>query len=305
MCHFENSLGRVVPHGAAVAFDFERSLDGVYCRRQLRFSDEAMARHRLLNMAFRLHFPSYSDAGHGSAVMSAIYLVKSSLIPEYRNILASNAEVPPSPMGAHLRNVVLGLPQALGFGYEWVFRIRLARRKLPYTLVANADGSYPLEFNSEQTPLSDSRVTLGDDHDQHGLRRVRIAWRLSDEDAEAACRGFLLLRDTMAASGTCRLELDEDRMRERIRRSAPLGGHHIGTARMAATERHGVVDTSCTVFGVPNLHIASAAVFPTSSHANPTLTIVAMSVRLAGHLRRQLASTPEIQAEADVKAQAV
>jgi choline dehydrogenase-like flavoprotein len=289
MCHFENTAGRVVPHGAAVAFDFERTLDGVYCRRQLRFTPRALQEHRLLNMAFRLHFPSYSDATHGSAVMSAIYLAKSVLIPEYRSILHANAEEPASPPLAHLRNVLFGLPQAVRFASDWVFRIRLARRKLPYTLVANADGSYPVEFNSEQTPLPSSRVRLADDEDRHGLRRVRIDWRVSDEDADAAYRGFLLLRDTLASSGTCRLEFDEARLRERIKRSPPLGGHHIGTARMAATERRGVVDASCAVFGLPNLYVASSAVFPTSSHANPTLTIVALAVRLAEHLRKQLA----------------
>ena len=288
MCHFENTLGRIVPHGAPVVFDFERTREGIYCRRQLRFTAEAMKEHRLPNMAFRLHFPSYSDATHGSAVMSAIYLAKSTLIPEYRNILAANAETPPSPMAAHLRNVLFGLPQAARFGWEWLFRIRLAQRKLPYTLVANADGTYPLEFNSEQTPSRDSRVTLMDEQDRHGLRRVRIAWRLSQDDVDAACRGFLLLRDTLARSGSCRLDIDEERMRDRLRRSPPLGGHHIGTARMATSVRHGVVDTNCAVFGAPNLYIASSAVFPTSSHANPTLTIVAMAVRLAEHLRRQL-----------------
>lgn len=288
MCHFENTVGRMVPHGAAVAFDFERTRDGVYCRRQLRFTPLAMKEHRLLNMAFRLHFPSYSDATHGSSVMSGIYLAKSMLIPEYRDILRANAEVEPSPTAAHVRNVLLGLPQLIRFGGDWIFRIRLARRKLPYTLVANADGSYPLEFNSEQTPLPSNRVTLTDEEDRHGLKRVRIDWRVSDEDADAAYRGFMLLRDTLARSGTCRLELDEARLRERIRSSPPLGGHHIGTARMAATERSGVVDASCAVFGLPNLYVASSAVFPTSSHANPTLTIVAMAVRLAEHLRNQL-----------------
>ncbi|MFT3905573.1 MAG: GMC family oxidoreductase [Steroidobacteraceae bacterium] len=302
MCHFENTLGRIVPHGAAVAFDFERTREGVYCRRQLRFTPQAMQQHRLLNMAFRLHFPSYSDAGHGSAVMSAIYLAKSALIPEYRDILAANAEQAPSPPAAHLRNVLGGLPQALRFGWDWLFRIRLARRKLPYTLVANADGTYPLEFNSEQTPLPDSRVTLADERDAHGLPRVRIDWRLSDADVEAACRGFLLLRNIMASSGTCRLQIDETHLRERIGRSPPLGGHHIGTARMATSERQGVVDTNCAVFGVPNLYVASSAVFPTSSHANPTLTIVAMSVRLAEHLRRQLEAGSNIYTQPSAQA---
>lgn len=289
MCHFENTVGRMLPHGAAVAFDFERTTDGVYCRRQLRFTPEAQRQHRLLNMAFRLHFPSYSDATHGSSVMSGIYLAKSLLISEYRDILRASSEVEPSPTLAHMRNVVLGLPQLIRFAGDWIFRIQLARRKLPYTLVPNADGSYPVEFNSEQTPLPSSRVSLSDDQDCHGLRRVRIDWRVSDEDAEAAYRGFLLLRDTLAVSGACRLELDEERLRERIRRSPPLGGHHIGTARMAASERRGVVDASCAVFGLRNLYVASSAVFPTSSHANPTLTIVALSVRLAEHLRQQLA----------------
>jgi choline dehydrogenase-like flavoprotein len=61
----------------------------------------------------------------------------------------------------------------------------------------------------------------------------------------------------------------------------------MGTARMGTSERNGVVDPNCAVFGVPNLYIASSAVFPTSGHANPTLTIVAMTLRLAAHLRAQ------------------
>lgn len=297
MCHFENTVGRLVPHGAAVAFDFERTIDGVYCRRQLRFTGEAMKSERLLNMAFRLHFPSYSDATHGSSVMSGIYLAKSLLIPEYRQILRANTDVDPSPTLQHVRNVARGLPQLARFLGDWIFRIRLAERKLPYTLVANADGSYPLEFNSEQTPLPASRVSLTSAEDQHGLKRVRIDWRVSEEDAEAARRGFLLLRDTLARTGTARLELDESRLLDRLQRSPPLGGHHIGTARMAATERRGVVDASCAVFGLPNLYIASSAVFPTSSHANPTLTIVALAVRLAEHLRARLARTAGLAAQ--------
>jgi len=54
---------------------------------------------------------------------------------------------------------------------------------------------------------------------------------------------------------------------------------------MASTPSAGVVDKDCAVFGLPNLYIASSAVFPTSSHANPTLTIVAMALRLAAHLK--------------------
>jgi choline dehydrogenase-like flavoprotein len=52
------------------------------------------------------------------------------------------------------------------------------------------------------------------------------------------------------------------------------------------------VDADCNVHGVENLYIAGSAAFPTSSQANPTLTVVAMALRLAEHLKRRLATAP-------------
>ena len=96
---------------------------------------------------------------------------------------------------------------------------------------------------------------------------------------------FLLLRDMLNAAQPLQAGVRCAQLREIISRSVPLGGHHIGTARMAATARQGVVDSNCAMFELPNVHIASSAVFPTSSHANPTLTIVALALRLADHLK--------------------
>jgi choline dehydrogenase-like flavoprotein len=67
--------------------------------------------------------------------------------------------------------------------------------------------------------------------------------------------------------------------------------HQIGTARMGADEEAGVVDTDCRVFGLENLFVAGSSVFPTSGHANPTLMIVALAIRLADHLAAESAST--------------
>jgi choline dehydrogenase-like flavoprotein len=285
-CHFETVYGRLVAKGAAVAFGFEKTSDGIYCRRRIQFSEEFMARHELPNMVFRLHFPDYSDPMHGSSVMSAIYLVKTLLPAEYRTILRHNKGAEGS-LGnlAHLRNLLTGLPQLLKFAGDWIFRMKLARRRLPYTLVPNADGSYPLEFNCEQTPEAANRITLTGEHDQQGIRRVHVNWRLCDTDIDSACRGFRLLRDSINASSRSRLEFNDEKLREDIAQSAPLGGHHIGTTRMGHSERDGVVDKDCGVFGIQNLFIASAAVFPTSGYANPSLTIVALAIRLAEHLK--------------------
>jgi choline dehydrogenase-like flavoprotein len=288
-CHFENICGRLVSGGTRVAFNFERTIDGVYCRRQLRFSEDAQRQNSLRNMAFRLHFPEYSDASHHSSVMSAIYLAKSFLPAEHRAILNHGQQfADPAPLTPHLRNIFAGLPALAKFAGDYLFKIRLARRKIPYTLIPNADGSYPLEFNCEQTPTANNRVTLTQDIDRSGLKRAHVSWSLCSADVESAHRGFLLLRAIINRHSACRVHFDENKLLDYIRASHPLGGHHIGTARMGHSERSGVVGSDCAVFGLPNLYIASSAVFPTSGYANPTLSIVALALRLAGTLKSRL-----------------
>jgi choline dehydrogenase-like flavoprotein len=100
------------------------------------------------------------------------------------------------------------------------------------------------------------------------------------------------LRRVLQERSTCRLEFDEAALEQALGRSVPLGGHHIGTMRMAASPREGVVDRNCAVFELPNLFVASSAVFCTSGHANPTLTIVALALRLAEHLK-SVAGAPQ------------
>jgi choline dehydrogenase-like flavoprotein len=291
-CHFENVCASLVPGPIKPPFPFEKTVDGIYARRKLQFSRGAQFEYHLLNSAFRLHFPPYSDASHGSAVMSAIYLAKSALIPEYADILNHGKSSPVvSPTRAHIANVVTGLPRLLGFGLQWLFLMQLAQRKLPYTLEPNRDNSYPIEFNCEQTPLAHNRVALTDELDRHGLRRVCVHWSISQSDIDATHRGFLLLRDTLSKYSSCQLKFDERQLRCELEKSVPLGGHHMGTARMASTPREGVVDRNCALFEARNLYIASAAVFPTSGHANPTLTIVALAIRLAEHLMATVPGT--------------
>ena len=290
-CHIENFVGTLRPRQRGTAFHFEKTRDGIYGRRKLALDAATQRRERLLNTTFRLHYPNVADATHRSAVLSAVYLARRTLIPEYRRILQHGVGegVQTSGTPAHLRNVATGLPQLAGFGIDWMRRRVLAERKLPYVLVPNADGSYVLEFNAEQTPLRESRITLSDRSDAFGMPRVHVAWRLADDDVDSLCRSYRLLRERVQASGAATLEFDDGALRETLAASVPLGGHHIGSTRMAADATQGVVDRNAALFDLPNLFIASSSVFTTSSHANPTLTIVAMAVRLAAHLRGQFA----------------
>ena len=64
--------------------------------------------------------------------------------------------------------------------------------------------------------------------------------------------------------------------------------HHMGTTRMQRDPRMGVVDENCRVHGVANLYVAGCSVFPTGGTFNPTLTIVALALRLADHIKERL-----------------
>jgi choline dehydrogenase-like flavoprotein len=63
------------------------------------------------------------------------------------------------------------------------------------------------------------------------------------------------------------------------------GNHHMGTTRMSADPKTGVVDPNSQVFGVSNLYVAGSSVFPTYGASNPTMNLVALTLRLANHLK--------------------
>lgn len=298
MCHAENTLGRLhfQPSNRPISLDFEVTADGTYVRRKLGLSEAAQRRDGLLNTIFRLHYPLIADPAHGSGVLSAMYLVKDAILPEYRRKLATIEIANRGKMVrdsrfwlSHLTNVVKDSPGVLRFGQAWLRKRILASRKLPFVVVRSRDGSYPLDINAEQVPNPESRITLAKETDAFGLPRLRVDWRLHQADVDSLVRSMRVAREAFARSGTARLEFNDATIEDEVRASTPVGGHHIGTARMSETPREGVVDSDCAVHGVPNLFVASAAVFPTCSHANPTLTIVAMALRLADHLKSQAA----------------
>jgi choline dehydrogenase-like flavoprotein len=123
-----------------------------------------------------------------------------------------------------------------------------------------------------------------------------VDWRYTGLDIETVARSFELLRADLAERQTATLTLaaNEPDIETVVRRDGAYGGHHIGTARMGASPATGVVDPNGKVFGVNNLFIAGSAVFPTSSQANPTLTIVATALRLAEHLGKTSRTVPGV-----------
>nr|WP_034330061.1 GMC oxidoreductase [Herbaspirillum sp. B39] len=286
-CHFDLIFGEMRLTGEKPRFSFQKTQDGVYARRKLQFTPQWQNQLGLLNSTLRLHFPSYGDPGHGSGVLSAIYLAKSVLPSEHQDILnhgSQSAAADPRRL-AHLRNVIFDAGSVFGFAYDMVVKRKLAKRKLPYTLIPNRNGTYPLEFNSEQVGDAGNCIRLLDATDRYGMRRVDVQWRLTAQDIESGIQSFTTMQSLLAKTRHCRLDFDPGELREQVTRALPVGGHHIGSTRMGTSVRDSVVDTDCRLHGVDNLLVLSSSVFPTNGHANPTLSIVAMALRMAEHLR--------------------
>ena len=138
--------------------------------------------------------------------------------------------------------------------------------------------------NCEQAPNPDSRITLSDQRDVLGSNRVRLDYRLSAEDKRSFRANMMAIAASFGARGDSRVEclLSDDDVWPEINL---WGNHHSGTTRMGETRQDGVVDRNCRVFGLKNLYIAGSSVFTTSGAANPTLTLVALAVRLADHIK--------------------
>jgi choline dehydrogenase-like flavoprotein len=143
----------------------------------------------------------------------------------------------------------------------------------------------PLELveQLEQLPSGAGRVELAAARDNLGRRKARVRWRVGDETRRTQRRFHELVAESVAATGIGRLESPL------LAETAPRptygdAGHPMGATRMSADPARGVVDAEGRVHGLENLYVAGASVFPTSGHANPTLTLVALAFRLAAHL---------------------
>jgi len=152
----------------------------------------------------------------------------------------------------------------------------------------------PIQSFSEQAPNPLSRVTLGSEVDALGQRRITLDWRFTDLDRRSIRRAQEIIAAEMGKSNLGRMQVlvpeapniwtDPGHLPDTA--SLPVGSfHHMGTTRMHKDPKRGVVDENCRVHGTKNLYVAGSSVFPTCGFENPTLTIVAMTYRLADHLR--------------------
>ncbi|MFM0491668.1 GMC family oxidoreductase, partial [Paraburkholderia graminis] len=226
---------------------------------------EMMEREQLLNSRVWLYSRWYGEASAGS---EALIRCKEALMLK---------DQPGRRLTADIATMVAHPLHTVGYG--------LARLLQWPALITDVT----LQAIVEAVPNPDSRVTLcADKRDRFGMPRVKVEWRLGDQVKRTFDKTFAGFARELQLARVADVELD-----------APLEGrawpdklegtwHHMGTTRMHDSPREGVVDRDCKVHGISNLYIGGSSVFPTVGANFPTITIAALSLRLAGHLARQL-----------------
>ena len=136
----------------------------------------------------------------------------------------------------------------------------------------------------EQIPKPESRLDLSERKDRFGVHQLRVDWRIDPLEKASLRRLHELLRDRLARDGAGKLVSQLDPLAEDWPVSQD-SAHHIGTTRMHQSPERGVTDPHCRVHGVKNLYVGGSSVLPTSGYANPTLTVIALAIRLAEHLK--------------------
>lgn len=250
-----DQIGLYRPHESA----------GTHIKAMLRLTDDTLSREGLLNAVIRMA-PMSLRAAVSNGARSG------------RTIRRSiHHGVPITEPGRQLAAVAREIPPAV-------------RRR-----VGSSEGGamvLALDTQAEQAPARESRIVLGDKRDALGLRQTQLDWRISDGDLASLEQTTAILDAAVRRSGLGHVE---STLGPEWGRPAIFGNwHHLGTTRMHADPRKGVVDPNCRVHGTDNLYVAGGSVFTTGGVSNPVLTIVALSLRLADHLKSVVEARPEV-----------
>ena len=273
MEHPTGRIGKVETDAPAelwAAFQKRFVKGGVPLAPLLRLSDAVQRERHALNSI--VTFKLQRDPKHGVALGNKLYHnLKHSLNPNRR--------------GRALDHLYRGLR-------SWFHRT--VREPIEHARAKYADAGLYLIVRGEQAPNPDSRVILSHKHDALGNRRADLDWQLAELDKHTA-RVFADVFDAeMRRLG--QRGVTPSRWLAQPETAWPVdptvgnhpiaGYHHIGGTRLGAEPATSVVDPDCRVHGYANLWIAGSSTFATAGWANPTLTLVAMAIRLADRLSR-------------------
>jgi len=174
----------------------------------------------------------------------------------------------------YLINPSAKMPHCLRLGLQYVknkFRLKLHAKSIVITI------------HLENSPSLESAIVRLPKKNRYGCSEIAVNWKVSDRDIESANALYKELVEGLIKENI----VDRQYASELVTRDFITdASHHMGGTCMSRTESEGVVDKNLNYWGSRGIYIVGSSVFPTSGHANPTYTIVALSIRLGRHLRK-------------------
>jgi choline dehydrogenase-like flavoprotein len=286
MDHPQIKLGTLTPFSSAVfgqaGFYDQHDFNGQALMGILRIRPEVMRRQKMLNICAVLvpHFKNLR--ANGQAILHQLLVRGPRFLwrqrsAEHRSV--RNGGEPPKLLRRRL------LEEYYSEGCCGWSRLNGLERRF---------GEFGVRSLVEQSPDRSNRIMLQEQTDAFGQQKIKVLWRWNELDLHSICQAQQIFREELAKANLGNFIPMEEATGSPPRRfSSPH--HFMGTTRMHENPRNGVVDADCRVHDVPNLFIVGSSVFPTGGFANPTLTIVALAIRLATHLQSELRSTAQIQ----------
>jgi choline dehydrogenase-like flavoprotein len=287
MSHFSGVHLKLAPKNRKnIILDFERDSEKVYCRRRWSITEQFQSEKKIGNIIFFL-LNVNDPEGHRDVLFSITYVIKFLLTimkeRELKKIILNK-----SVLLEHSKIIACEgwkkIPEILIIAIK-----RFQKRRLPFVLPNRNIPYYGLYYQAEQVPCRESRIRLAtDDTDAFGTPRAIAEYKADKLDTKTILDAHRLFFKQYQKAGLGEIYFDEKKLVQQIEQKTEKfnsAAHYIGTTRMNLNPKKGVVDENCKVHGINNLFIAGSSVFPTGSHVNPTLTLVALAVRLGKHLK--------------------
>lgn len=183
-----------------------------------------------------------------------------------------------------------------GGKYSIFERVKRKVRRMQDSRQKNISLAFQLYIRLEQAPSPLSRITLDSEKDNLGVPRANLHWELSSLEKSSIRKIIETIGNQAGVNDIGRVKLKEFLINRSDTSHPPYGAgwHHMGTTRMNNDPKKGVTDSNCKIHGINNLFVTGSSCFPTSGAANPTLTIVALGIRLSDHIKKIINSSKVI-----------
>lgn len=255
----------------------KRNINGETIMGRLALTEKVLRQEKLLQMSVML-FPrdkAYKTDGKYSA-KALFTAVRQGKVP--------------TNLFHHIRNIAFDGDDLIADLYQNKIKREVIKPSLAFGGWSSGDiqnhefVKFELVAPTEQAPHPDNRVTLSKKKDKLGCPQVKLTNYWNEIDKDSVRRALATYSNAFKDAGLGYTKFSDFEDLE----VAMSSHHNMGTTRMNENPKLGVVDPNCKVHGISNLFMAGGSVFPTGGFANPTLTMIALAIRLADHLKDKM-----------------